>query len=225
MKKRKYIALTLILSLLSMKNVYANECQMNLIRDFKKIENQYKIDYRYNIDKQSYTIILNYSTNKNYEYKTYDVENLECEQINITTKECHGFKPGIYRYQIDGENSECKQNVKVMNIEIKELNNYSNDPLCNGIEEFVLCQKDYYKDIDYETFVSRVNTYRKTKKEQEENEKMKQQESEKNNIANKIKEYIEENFVQIIIITMFIILIIISTIVIIKSSRKSRRLE
>lgn len=225
MIKKKHIALILILSLFSVDNVYAEDCKMDLIQEFKKVENRYKINYRYNIEKKSYTLILNYSTSKDYEYKTYDMENIECEQINTTTKECHGFKIGTYKYQIDGKNDECSQTVKVMDIEIKELKNYSNDQLCKGIEEFALCQKDYYKDIDYETFISRVKSYKKTKIEKEKLQEIKKQEEEKNALKNNVNTFIEKNKIQIIIVTIFIILVIISSIVMFKSARKSRRLE
>lgn len=225
MIKKKYIALIIILSLFSVDNVYADDCKMDLIQEFKKIENRYKINYRYNIEKNSYTLILNYSTSKDYEYKTYDMENIECEQINKTTKECHGFEIGTYKYQIDGKNDECSQTVKVMDIEIKELKNYSNDQLCKGVEEFALCQKDYYKDIDYETFISRVKSYKKTKIEKEKLQKIKKQEEEKNALKNNVNTFIEKNKIQIIIVTIFIILVIISSIVMFKSARKSRRLE
>ena len=225
MIKKKHIALILILSLFSVDNVYANTCNMRLIKEFKKISNNYNIDYRYNIEKESYTVILKYSTNSKFDYQIYGIDELECEQINSTTKECHNFKVGKYNYGIDGKNEECEQNVKVGEFEIKELKNYSNDPLCIGIEEFVLCQKDYYKDMEYETFVSRVNTYKKTKKEKEEKEEIIKKEEEKNALKNNIKTFIEKNKLEIIIVIIFIVLVTISTIVMIKSSRKSRRLE
>ena len=163
MTRKKYLILTAMLSLLCVNNVHANTCNMEIIRDFQEIKNIYEINYKYDVEKSSYTIILKYSTNPIYEYQIYNVENLECEKTNNKTKECYNFKPGKYSYEIYGKNNNCKQTVKVGDFEIKELKNYSNDPLCDGIEEFVLCQEDYYKDISYETFVSRVKTYIKTK--------------------------------------------------------------
>lgn len=225
MIKKRYIALTLMLSLLLGDKVYANSCQMNIIREFMTIENSYKVDYRYNMEKKSYTLILNYHKGKNFEYKIYDKDNIECEQINKTTKECHNFQPGKYEYEIYGKNDDCLQVVRVLEIEIKELNNYSNDPICSGIEEFVLCQENYYKEMDYETFVSRVNTYKKTKYEKQQKEETEEQENEKQEQQDKIKKYIEKNLNQIVIIVIFIILVIITLIVTIKKEKKSRRLE
>lgn len=234
MKKRKYLLLTLIVSLLCINKVSAEECLMKIINDFEEVENRYKVDYRYNVERQSYTLIFNYAPNNIYDYRIYEVkgsnheqekvENIDCEQISETTKECHGFKIGTYRYEIYGKNNECEQTVRGIEIEVKELQNYSNDPLCEGIEEFVLCQKDYYKEMDYETFVSRVNTYKKTKQEKIE-EEIKKQEEQKPSTTKKINSYIEENLVQIIVVIIFIILLTISILVEYKITRKSRRLE
>lgn len=225
MNRKKYITLTVMLSLLGMNNVYAESCNMEIIQDFQGIKNIYEIDYKYSIEQKSYTIILKYSTNSIYEYQIYDIENIECKKINNTTKECYNFKPGKYSYEVYGKNSSCKQTVKIGDFEIKELKNYSTDPLCDGIKEFVLCQGDYYKDMDYETFVSRVKTYKRTKQEKIEKENLQKQEEEKNKTQKQIKTYIEENLIQIIIIIIFIILVTITSIVGYKTIRKSRRLE
>lgn len=225
MNKKKYIIFTLIPFLFCIDKVNANTCNMKIIKEFNKVSNIYKIDYKYNIEKESYTIILKYSANSIYEYLIYNTDKLECEQINSKTKECHGFKPGKYNYEIYGKNNECEETVTTGNFEIKELKNYSEDPLCEGIEEFVLCQKDYYKELEYETFVSRVNSYKKTKKEKEEKQKLEQEEKEKDELKNKVLTYIENNIIQIVIVVIFIIIVTISAIVMIKSARKSRRLE
>lgn len=224
MNKKKYMALILILSLFCIDKVHAESCELKIIREFEKISSRYEVSYRYNIEKESYTLILKHSTNPNYTYKIYDIENIECEQINLTTKECHNFKPGRYSYAINGKNDECSTTVRGTYVEIKELQNYSSDPLCNGIEEFVLCQEDYYKELDYDTFVSRVNLYKKTKQEKTE-EKIKQQNTKEETVLSKIISFIEKNTIIILIVVILIISILIGTIVMIKSAKKSRRLE
>jgi len=227
MIKKRYIALALMLLLINLNSngVYANSCKMDIIKEFANVENSYKVSYRYNIEKQSYTLILNYHKDKNFEYKIYDKEDIECEQINKTTKECHNFQPGKYGYEIYGENENCLQVVKVLEVEIKKLSNYSTDPICNGIEEFVLCQEDYYKEIDYETFISRANTYKRTKQKKQQKEEIEKQQNQNKKQQAKIKIYIEENLSQIIITGVFIILVIITIIVTIRTEKKSRRLE
>ena len=98
-------------------------------------------------------------------------------------------------------------------------NKLSEDPLCEGNEDFVLCNPSYDKEIDYDTFVSRLNTYKKNKG------------NNPSSSSNSVKEenaiitYIKNNLVSIITITIFIILVIITIILTAKSIKKSRRLE
>ena len=82
----------------------------------------------------------------------------------------------------------------------------------------------YEKEIDRETFESRVKTYIKTKEQHKEQETPKDNEKNENGL-NELLLYIQNNLIQVIIIVIFIVLVIITTIVTIKQSRKSRRLE
>ena len=98
--------------------------------------------------------------------------------------------------------------------------------MCEGIEEFVLCQPTYDKEIDYDTFVSRVNTYKKTKQEKVVDEPQKETENKKINvIINNILKFIQDNLFTITIITVFAIAIIVTIILTAKKIKKSRRLE
>ena len=120
--------------------------------------------------------------------------------------------------KIFGNTKECDELLKTINLNLAPYNKYSEDSLCEGIEEFVLCQPTYDKEIDRETFESRINTYKRTKNKNQKTPEIKQEE-------NEILVRVKENLVQIIIILIFIILIVITAIVTIKSIRKSRRLE
>ena len=65
-------------------------------------------------------------------------------------------------YQIGTENL-----VKIGNINVKlpKFNSYSLDPLCDGIntDEFPLCSKYLEYQPSYETFVKKIEEYKKTK--------------------------------------------------------------
>ena len=152
----------------------------------------------------------------------YVIGQLQCTEIDKNNTKCYYFEPGTYRIDIVGKKQACDDILKTINLKLIKYNPYSEDPLCKGIEEFVLCQPTYEKELDYDTFVSRVNTYKKTKQNKIDKEQNNQKE---NTNLDKIKSYIKENLVQIIIIIIFIILVIISTIIWINSIKKSRRLE
>lgn len=224
MKKKRYIALTLILSLLCIDKTYA-ACTEQAKAEFEKIKDQYKITTTYNSENKTYTMRIEEGAPDKYSYVfTIDYQ-YSCKEISNTVTECTGLKNGTSFYAtIIGKTNQCSGFVKEELIELERYNQFYGDPLCEGIEEFVLCQEMYDKEIDRETFESRVEIYKESKEEKVEEEK-KQQELEKKDIIGKISSYIKENLIQVIIIVVFIVLIIVSSIVAIKSLRKSRRLE
>ena len=225
MIKKRYLTLTLALSLIGMNKSYA-ACTQEQLDAFKLVEKEYKITYELNHQTKLYNVIFHRDINKNYTY-AIDSNMNKNENIYVTDNVItyKNISPGEYTIEIIDTDDSCKDAYKTITIKVPRYNKYSEDQLCEGIEEFYLCQENYEKEIDRETFESRVNTY-KIKKEKDDN---KQEEIETNKEYDKglleIIEYIQENLTQVIIITVFIILIIITTIVTVKQSRKSRRLE
>lgn len=217
MKIYKKTIFATILFLTCMNNTYA-ACTQEERNEFKRIENEYTIKYEFNEDTKDYTLyILNPKKDK-YSYFIEIGKETKCTYVDETTTKCSGVQPNKYNVTVNGATNTCDETLKTINLNLKEYNKYSEDPMCKGIEEFVLCQPTYDKEIDYDTFVSRVNTYKKSKQNKENNK------IEKND-NNQVIVYIKENLVQIIIISIFIILVLITTYITIKSIRKSRRLE
>ena len=222
MNRKKIIISTLILSLFSINQVYAS-CTKEELEEFKKIEKEYKVTYEFNKATKDYTVTFNSPKTGIYDYIFRIDENKICKDIDelgIKT-ECYNISPGEYEIEIIAKTENCNDVLKKTTLKLPQYNNFSDDPLCIGIEEFYLCKSTYDKKIDYETFVSRVNTYKKTKENKDEN----QIEKHENTKNEEIKKFIENNITKIIIITIFLILLIITMIVTIKSIRKSRRLE
>ena len=223
MIKQKYLLSLISLSLFIPTTIYA-DCTKEEIDNFKEIQDEYKVTYEFDIDSKTYDIYINnvypekyafFGELFNFKYKISKTENKKIEVENVP--------PGKYDIEIISIDPSCEIVLKKINLELPKYNQYYNDPLCEGIEEFVLCQSTYDKDIDYETFVSRIESYKNSKKEKEAKEaNSKNQENEKDN---KILKYIEENWLQIAIIVVFIIMVIITIILTAKSIRKSRRLE
>lgn len=218
MNKSKYLLTTLSLFIMLPSITYA-ECTPEEIKHFKEIEDEYKVTYEFNKETKDYTIKLFMPEPSKYTFAAYEDGNIKCEKINENERQCNSIPPGEYEIFIIGSNETCRGELKTINLKLAKYNHYSDDPLCNGIEEFVLCQPTYSKEIDYETFASRVNTYKKTKqKEQEANIN-----EDKEN--NKVLNYIKANLFNIIIITVFSVSIIITIILTAKALKKSRRLE
>lgn len=219
MNRKKYLILTAMLSLLCINKTYA-ACTQEEINEFKKIEDEYKITYEFNLATKDYNVTIYNPYPDMYGYipdeKIDLTKYISYTEKSITIGE---VKPGKYEFKIISVTTECK-NLKTLKVSLSNYNAYYNDPMCKGIEEFYLCQPTYDKKIDRETFESRVNTYKNTKSNKKE-ENIQQEEKKENQII----KYIKENLLQIIIIVIFIILVIITTITTIISIRKSRRLE
>ena len=222
MIKNKIILLIISLSLFMPYTIYA-DCTKEEIDNFKKIEDEYKVTYEFDKETKLYTLNL---VNPDFDHYVYNNDIFMDDKINISIVENNiikidGVIPKKYEFIITGTNDNCTNTLKTINIELPKYNNYSEDPLCEGIEEFVLCQQTYDKDIDYDTFVSRVELYKKNLKTKTDNSVEENEVKEES----KIVTYIKDNIFQIIIIIIFITMVIITIILTAKSIRKSRRLE
>ena len=227
MRKLKNLLITLTLLLLL--PVTANaDCES----DFKAIEDKFKVTYKYNYETDDFTITL-----VNPDYKKYSYTFASLDAINETnpqisedgtlTHTISNYKDSTYKYYVIAIYDECSgKKAKQGTIELKKDNRFAYSPLCEGYEEFVLCQKDYYKELDEETFKERLEIYKKTKVNQKDNGSSdKKEEKENNNIITTITKFIEKNIKIIIIIAVSIIAIMASIILFTKKYKKRRRLE
>ena len=216
---------TVLLLLILLPNTVFAECTKEEINYFKRIENNYKINYEYNKDTKDYTVTFYSPEPDKYEYMIYsEKENFtNCDAVSEKETVCHNVQANEYYIEILGQTTTCTDALKDLTINLSRYNNFSEDPLCEGIEEFVLCQPTYDKELDYDTFVSRINTYKKTK--QKEIKEDIANDKKDNQIISNITNYLKENIFQIIIIIMFSVAIIVTIILTAKSMRKSRRLE
>lgn len=216
----KHIISLLSLFVLLPSTIYA-DCTEEEIKNFKKIEDDYKVTYEFNKETKNYTLKF-YSPEPNmYDFIIYIVKTPTCKELENNMTECYNIDPGTYDLEIVGQTDSCKNSFKQLTIDLPKYNKYSDDPLCKGIEDFVLCQPTYDKDIEYDDFVSRVNTYRNSLEIVNENDTNQNI----NKPENKILEYIKNNLFEIIIVAIFVLMVIATIILTAKSAKKSRRLE
>lgn len=222
MIKNKYIGLTILLSLFNITTVYAS-CTKEELNEFKKVEDQYKVIYEYNRTTKTYDMYFRKDSEKKFNYKVYSSKEFTCDESNNNVIKCSGFPLEPYDIEIYSTSETCTDVLKTISFDLSHYNEYFDDPLCEGIEEFVLCSPTYEKEIEYETFVSRVETYKRTKekKEHDEIEKI----EDKKNMFDDVYDYIKNNLYTLIISIIFVILVIVTIILSIRSTRKSRRLE
>lgn len=220
MKNNKYTIALLSLLMLYPNTIYA-ACTNDELNHFKEIAKDYKITYEFNKETKKYAVSF-YSPEPNrYEYTIHaEGENFSgCEYPSDLEMNCSSVTPNEYLVEIIGQTKECDAVLKTIDLLLPNYNKYSEDPICLGIEDFVLCQPTYDKEIDYDTFVSRVNTYKKTLSKTE----IKDDNNQVND--NKILTYIKNNLFEIITISAFTIMVIITIVLTIITSKKRRRLE
>lgn len=220
--KKKYILLALILSVINIHTISA-ACTQEELTAFKKVENKYTIKKEFDSTTKTYNIYLENQYPNDYFYRIYSDDKLQCSEYDETSMKCVNFKPGSYDVEIMSFSNTCTDALKEMTLTLAEYNTFADDPLCDGIEEFVLCNPTYSKELDYDTFVSRVNTYRKTKLKKEEPKQPVVEEKE--TFLDIALDYLQKNLIQIIIVLVFIVLLTITIVITAKSIRKSRRLE
>jgi len=158
--------------------VKAEECGNRSMSDLRKIASNVNIIYDYKIvdNKAVFTVILSnitediyVSSNLGYDYYYSDtvdgklvLEDIELNKMNFKIK------------AVDDDCSEEVLTTKYVNFPV--YNKYHDDPLCEGIEEFELCQKWDSSVGDLEYLKKQVNKYRESlvKKNSGEEEKEKQ---------------------------------------------------
>lgn len=217
--KRK-ILLTLISFITFTSEIYA-ECTNEDFNNFKKISDEYKVTYEYNQETKLYDITFYDPAPEKY---TFVINGAADGEFKIKDKNNYtyvGISPGDYKITIKGITDACQDVFKTINLNLPKYNKYSEDPLCKGNEEFVLCQPTYDKDIDYDTFKERIEVYKKTKAENNIKNNDNNSKTKENDVIN----YIKDNIVQISLIAILLILIVIITISISKRKKKSRRLD
>lgn len=217
----KYKKITLFFLLFSLFNtkVYAS-CTTEEKNAFKKISDKFTATYQYDTESNSRAIVIKIPDWDTYIVSTDINESSKCTKDDDTIK-CINVDTGDYTIIFSKRSETCNDVLKTIAITVSDYNPYYDDPLCEGIEEFVLCQRTYAKEIDRATFESRVATYKKSKSSSSSSS------TENNNSTNvdKILEYIKDNLTQIIIILVFTILIIITIILTAKNAKERRRLE
>ena len=134
MKNIKYSFFSIIVFLLTLPNVYAS-CSQAEINDFKKVEDEYTIKYKFDKDSKSYILTFYYNDLDKYTYSwgedLTDLQYLEEKEKSFKMKT---KKTGEYKIEVVSVNEECDEPLKTISVNLPEYNKYADDPLCDGIE-------------------------------------------------------------------------------------------
>lgn len=217
---KKVITIILVSLIINTNIIYA-ECTTEEQEYYKSIEDKYQTTYVFDKESRTYTMTLTYGDISTFSY-SIEGDGMEIANIEVTDKIIvSNLAPGQYIAFVVGLTDSCNDVLKKEEITLPQYNQYAYDPVCEGIEEFVLCSPTYDKELDYDTFISRVNSYKKNKANQDKTD---------NNTEEKptIKEWFKDNYMYFIYaIIGIVVLLIIALIVkvIYNHERKRRRLE
>lgn len=217
----KKIITIILVSLIINTNIIYAECTTEEQEYYKSIEDKYQTTYVFDKESRTYTMTLTYGDISTFSY-SIEGDGMEIANIEVTDKIIvSNLAPGQYIAFVVGLTDSCNDVLKKEEITLPQYNQYAYDPVCEGIEEFVLCSPTYDKELDYDTFISRVNSYKKNKANQDKTD---------NNTEEKptIKEWLKDNYMYFIyaiigIVALLIIALIVK--VIYNHERKRRRLE
>lgn len=224
MKHIKYILLMFIFLIFPL-NAYAkcSDEDKNLYNQYK---DKFKVEKTFNKDTLTYNVKFYNPMPDSFKYDGNFISSdiYSCIDDNNGIITCDRGYVGNYIIRVVGITPNCNDELDKFELELS-FNKYYNNPICEGIEDFVLCDPTYGKEIDYDTFVSRVNTYRRTKTEEQSKIEEEPKENKVKVFFENILEFTEDNLGLIILAVVAIIILIILIIMIIKSYKKRWKLE
>lgn len=230
MKNIKYIIFVFITLFFNIFYVEA-QCTDDEISKLNKNVNEIKITYKYLGKIEEEDGILN----NQYEVVVKNIiDDLYISLYNNSVvlepsdgKIVSTFNNGTWKFNVYSK--KCDKLIDTINVFIPKFNDYSLDPLCEGIdgEDFPLCGKYYEYDVSYNSFKERVEHYRGT--HNIDNNINNDNAIKKENVNFK---YIIDSIVDFIIkyklyvfVSLIIIIILIVIVIIIKKKRKRGVLE
>lgn len=104
--------------------------------------------------------LYNSANNKYYFYIKIDDSYFGDVDINNVSS-------GTKKFKIYGASSCSNTTLRNITINVSPRNPYFNDPLCDNIKEYSLCQKFTNANVDYETFKVKTQDYIDSKKKNE----------------------------------------------------------
>lgn len=166
---KKYLILSIFIFFAFIPHLFA-DCSRTEENRLKMLASQVKITYEYNdsyyddygdIVKEMFIISITGLTDEIYalidetsSYFMYDPNN--------QTVSMDGFTSGTKTIKIYSKNPECSTELRKIYLTLPKYNYYADDPLCEEIDttKFALCDKWYQFDINYDTFLKRLEAYK-----------------------------------------------------------------
>lgn len=151
---KKYFYLLILLFIFSPNKISA-QCEIGEYSKLSKIANNVNVNYTYNKEKNSFTLILTNIT-KEIVVSYNDVDYMEDIEMKLDN-----IKSGNHKIDIYATNKNCVEDVlTTKNVFLPYYNKYSELEECKGSSSSY-CNKWLKSDIDYNTWYSSVKNEKK----------------------------------------------------------------
>ena len=168
---KKVICLFFLLMFIPTNNIQA-KCMYSDIAEMKKIASNINYSYEYKIvnDDALFDITLTNLTNDIYFVDSTTEKTYKNKTGEYVLKNYKSGETVIYNFYLN--NPDCLDtSLYTIRIVLPKYNKYYNNSICADIQEFSLCQKWSSHNLDYNTFLDKVNQYKNDKLKEEEKEK------------------------------------------------------
>lgn len=204
MKKIKIMLIVFILMLINYENVLA-ECSSEEVQVLKeKASNiEIKLELQENVEGEfgyydTHNLIINNMTEEFFIYSEYDGQSYGIRDANSEGQIIFvDYMFGKHLFKIYSQ--KCGMLISIMEVDVPRYNSFFKDPLCEGIsgDDLAVCNKWYDGDLNYESFKSAVENYKRENNEDEKD----------------MKSFISDNVLKILVLSGAVILMIVVLVV------------
>ena len=211
--KLKYVIY--LLALLIPFKVLGADCDFKDVARYQALASNVKFNYEFVESSKTFNIIITNMPDELYFEITSSGEVFSSRTVGSSETVLYGYTSGSYRFRIVPYDPACYEST-VGNgyVNLPYYNSYYNDPVCNGAENYKLCQKWNKVDLSYDDFVKNVEAYKKSLVKEE---------------VTQVEETVEDDFLNKIIVgfldnyvIILISIIVICSVLIVILSRKGK---
>ncbi len=209
MKKLFWFSIMLFLTFFLPYKVNA-ECSDKEIIRLQNLAKNVNYSYEYNENTKKFSITFNnlkkdIVLKDDYNNRNYNVDG------EVTFNDRYS---NTYRFYIYAKDNKCINDVLTTKvIKLPVYNNYYNNSLCQGIEDYSYCNKWINNNVSYDIWYKKVTEYRKTIQDTKENKK------EVKGIFDGISEILMKVYVNYYYIILPLIIITLCTIIYFKNKK------
>jgi len=154
---KRICLLFLLAFLIPITSVNAYYCKFSEISRYKSLASNINTTYDYVEKNGSLTFSITL-VNLNKELYIVDMTTEKVYNYNGNELTISGYKPGsTVKYAVYATNENCSDTLLyTVRVVLPYYNQYYSDPICEGVSDYIYCQKWYDNKLDYDTFISRV---------------------------------------------------------------------